>query len=96
MRTAIKALKSTAFDVIFLDHDLCGEPADPDDENTGSEVARFIAEREIACACIILHTENRAGREAMEVILPNCQSIPYSTLKKIGFHAVLKSMTEKT
>ena len=80
-----------AFDVIFLDHDLSGEPADPDDENTGSEVARFIAEHEIDCDCIILHTENRAGREAMEAILPNCQSIPYSMLKKIGLHAVLKS-----
>src|SRR5690348_4120010 len=40
-RTAIRALKDRPFDIIFLDHDLRGEPADPDDENCGSEVARF-------------------------------------------------------
>jgi CheY-like chemotaxis protein len=91
-RTAIHALKESPFDVIFLDHDLRGEPADPDDENCGSEVARFIADRDIPCKQIILHTENRIGRESMETILPQSQSIPYSKLKKIGLHTIVKSI----
>ena len=88
---AIKALKKGSFDVVFLDHDLEGEPADPADENCGSEVARFIAENEIPCGRIILHTENRAGRESMAAILANCEIIPYSKLKKVNFHSLLKT-----
>ena len=89
-KVAIKALKKNAFDVIFLDHDLREGRTDPDDENCGSEVARFIADHDVSCNCIILHTENPVGRESMESILELCQSIPYSKLKKIGLHAVLK------
>jgi CheY-like chemotaxis protein len=89
-RAAIKALKTTTFDAIFLDYDLSDTP---DDENNGGTVAYYIADHEIACGCIVLHSENRAGREAMEAILGGraCQSIPYSKLRKIGLRAVLKS-----
>jgi CheY-like chemotaxis protein len=93
-RAAIRALKKASFDIIFLDHDLRDEPADPDDENSGSEVARFIANHEIECPCIVLHTENRAGRESMEAILPQSQSIPYSRLKKVGLQSIVKSVTD--
>lgn len=93
-RAAIKALKDRPFDIIFLDHDLEDEPADPDSENCGSEVARFIAEHEIA-GRIILHTENRVGREAMEAILATCEVIPYSRLKKMGLRAVLKMSSDE-
>jgi CheY-like chemotaxis protein len=89
-RAAIKALKKGSFDVIFLDHDLEHGPADPDDENSGSEVARYIADHEITCSCIVLHTENDTGREMMKALLDKCHSIPYGRLKKLGFHAVLK------
>lgn len=89
-RAAIKALKDTSFDIIFLDHDLEGEPAESDEENSGSEVARFIAEQGIKCKCIVLHSENRVGRDSMAAILGVCHTIPYSKLKKLGFHAVLK------
>ena len=92
-RTAIRALKDGPFDIIFLDHDLQGEPADPEDENCGSEVARFIADRAIECQCIILHTENRIGRESMEAILPQSQSIPYSKLKRVRIQAILKNIS---
>ena len=90
---AINALKVVSFDLIFLDHDLGGVPTDPEDENCGSEVARYISDHKIASSTIILHTENRAGRKSMEAILSECQSIPYSKLKKIGFHSILKSST---
>jgi CheY-like chemotaxis protein len=92
-RSAIKALKDTTFDIIFLDHDLRDKPVDLDDENSGSEVARYIADHEIACQCIILHTENRIGQQSMETILPQAQSLPYGKLKKVGLHAILKSAT---
>jgi CheY-like chemotaxis protein len=94
---AIKALGRSSFDIIFLDHDLVGEPADPDEENCGSEVARFLVEQDEQRRTIILHTENAIGRSAMEAILGDqCQSIPYSKLKKVGFHAVLKSLKTQT
>ena len=91
---AIKALKKGSFDVVFLDHDLEGEPANPAEENCGSEVARFIAENDIQCKRIILHTENRVGRESMTAILGACESIPYSKLKKANFHSLLKTSSE--
>jgi CheY-like chemotaxis protein len=94
VRAAIKALKKTSFDVIFLDHDLEKGHIDPESENSGSEVARYIADHEIVCSCIVLHTENDIGRAAMESILDQCHSIPYGKLKKLGFHAVLKLATQ--
>ncbi|MBZ0306489.1 MAG: response regulator [Anaerolineae bacterium] len=93
-RAAIHALKNHPFDMMFLDHDLKGKPADPDDENSGSEVARYIAEQEIGCPCIILHTENRTGQEAMEGILSQCHVIPYSKLKKMGLSKIVASLSE--
>ena len=90
VRAAIKALKKTSFDVIFLDHDLEKGRIDPESEDSGSEVARFIADYGIACSCIILHTDNEAGREMMQAILDECHVMPYGKLKKLGFHAVLK------
>ena len=93
-RAAIKALKQASFDVVFLDHDLTNKAADLADENCGSEVARFIADYDIRCGCIILHTENAVERESMESILGESLSIPYSKLKKVGLPAILKTITE--
>jgi hypothetical protein len=78
--------------VIFLDHDLKGKPADPDDENSGSEVARFIVDSAVVCPNIILHTENRNGRESMETILSHAEAIPYSKLKKIGLRSLFERL----
>ena len=89
-KAAMKALKDGQFDLIFLDHDLDSEPIAPDDENSGSEVARFIVKEAVTCGLIILHTENRVGREAMIALLDTCQAIPYSKLKHMGLHRILK------
>jgi CheY-like chemotaxis protein len=89
-RTVIKALKKQTFDMIFLDHDLEHGVIDPNDENTGSEVARLIADQAIACDCIVIHSENRAGRDSMETLLEKCHVIPYGKLKKVGLTAILK------
>lgn len=93
-RAAIRALKHKRFDVIFLDHDLDND-TDPNNENSGSEVARFIANHEVECGSIILHSENRAGRESMAGILDKCQVLPYSKLKQTGLHRVLKLVDRK-
>lgn len=93
-KAAKKALKKQSFDIIFLDHDLRNEPIDPESDNCGTEIARYIVDHYIECDCIILHTENPIGRDAMEILLVNSQSIPYSKLKKIGFHNLLKSLTQ--
>ncbi len=89
-KTAKKALRKQAFDLIFLDHDLQGIPADPESENCGSEIARSIADRDIPYSAVILHTENDTGRDSMDAILPGCFIFPYSKIKKIGMQDVLK------
>jgi CheY-like chemotaxis protein len=94
VRAAKKALKATEFDIIFLDYDLQGIPADPESENCGSEIARYIVDHKIDCSCIILHTESMAGREAMETLLEQSHSIPYGKLKKMSLHAVLKLVVD--
>jgi CheY-like chemotaxis protein len=93
--SAIKALKTGTFEVIFLDHDLNGKKADPESDNCGSEVARYLAEIESNTAKIVLHTENSVGRESMEAILLESYSIPYGKLKKMGLAAVLKLLFEQ-
>ena len=47
-KAAKKALRKQDFDIIFLDHDLRGKPEDPDSDNCGTEVARYIVDHEIA------------------------------------------------
>jgi CheY-like chemotaxis protein len=94
-QAAINALQTIRFDIIFLDHDLEGGAADPSDENSGSEVARFIAEENIKAGCIILHTQNRIGRESMSTILMESEAIPYSKLKKIGLSAILEGCNKR-
>ena len=87
---AIKALKKQTFDVIFLDHDLEHGGSDSESANSGSAVARFIADHEIDCPCIVLHTENDRARDIMKAILEECHTIPYGKLKKSGLYGVLK------
>ena len=89
-KAAKKALRKQAFDLIFLDHDLQGVPADPESDNCGSEVARTIADRDIKYTAVILHTENDTGRDSMDGILPGCFIFPYSKIRKIGMQDVLK------
>jgi CheY-like chemotaxis protein len=94
-RAAKQALKKNSFEMIFLDHDLQGEPIDPESENSGSEVARYIAEHEIECACIVIHSENSIGSDAMAAILENSHVIPYGKLKKMGMREVMKLVEKK-
>lgn len=70
------------FDVVFLDHDLGGETfADPLGENTGSAVARWMAEHMASITTVIIHSFNAPAAEAMRsrlgdhaFYLPGCWS----------------------
>lgn len=63
---AIRMLSETAYDAVFLDHDLLPEHYDSterDDENTGYAVALWLsANKQIqSAATIIVHTRNSDG-----------------------------------
>jgi len=66
---AIEFLKETAhFDIIFLDHDLGDRVfVSSDDENTGSEVVRYLVEHsnEYSNTRFIIHSFNPIGAESM-------------------------------
>jgi len=66
---AIEFLKEIAhFDIIFLDHDLGQRTfVSPDDENTGSEVVRYLVEHsnEYSNTRFIIHSFNPIGAESM-------------------------------
>ena len=68
----ISLLKTNTYDVIFLDHDLGGETyVDPDNKNTGSEVARFINSSDIDFGnlIVIIHSMNTPAANSMKILI---------------------------
>lgn len=82
---AIAELKELDNDytVIFLDHDLGGKQyVSTKDDNTGSEVARFLATQDLEDdLMIILHTFNQIGAVNMNNLLPTSVYIPFGMFK---------------
>ena len=79
--TCIEALiENSLFDVIFLDHDLGGRVyVGTDEHNTGSTVAKWLAENPSKCSeNIIIHSLNPAGRQNMKAILPHAIEYPFA------------------
>ena len=73
------ALLSTnlSYDLICLDHDLGGKIfVDINDENSGSTVAKFLADKDIKCE-IIIHSLNYWGAKNMMNYLPQAEYIPF-------------------
>ena len=72
---AIALLLESAWDVLFLDHDLGGSIYDP----TGYEVASWLREHP---GCIpprvILHSLNPSGRARMKQALPEAVEMPFA------------------
>lgn len=65
------------YDLICLDHDLGGKVfVDIEDENTGSTVAKFLADKEIKCR-IIIHSLNIWGVKNMLQYLPQAEYNPF-------------------
>jgi CheY-like chemotaxis protein len=68
---AIEYLRMEEFDVVFLDHDLGGEQmVDTADENTGSEVVRWLTQTEKGnrhvYVTFVIHSLNTPAAESME------------------------------
>lgn len=82
---AIKILENNkSFDMIFLDHDLGGRVyVDSSEYNTGWWVAKYIADNNIQCPQIILHTLNYAGAKNMLGLLKDAVYVPFTNLVKI-------------
>lgn len=71
------------FDVIFLDHDLDGAIfVDSNDENTGYQFAKFLAEKETE-AQIIVHSMNSVGAQNIKRVLPQSDVVPFPKLIRI-------------
>lgn len=69
------------FDVIFLDHDLDDKVfVNSNEENTGYQLAKYIAENNIKFDQIIIHSMNPAGVSKMKGILPNAICAPFPVL----------------
>lgn len=79
-KEAIDKLQSSSYDVVFLDHDLADhhyQNYDSSDEQTGQEVAKFIANHRNTHknTVFVLHSLNPNGRAAMKNILKDCHVI---------------------
>lgn len=69
------------FDILFLDHDLDDRVYVPSEEpNTGYQLAKWVAERNIKFNEIILHSLNPAGVQNMKAVLPHAKIIPFTNL----------------
>jgi CheY-like chemotaxis protein len=68
------------FDLIFLDHDLDNRVfVDSEEENTGYQLAKYIAENNVRSK-IIIHSMNPYGAERMQQVLPDAQRISFPDL----------------
>ena len=69
------------FSVAFLDHDLDNEIfVDSNNENTGYQLAKYIAEKNIDIPSIIIHSMNVVGAQNMKSLLPKAEIIPFPLL----------------
>jgi len=68
------------FDLIFLDHDLDNRVfVDSEEENTGYQLAKYIAENNVR-GKIIIHSMNTYGAARMQEILPDARRISFPDL----------------
>jgi CheY-like chemotaxis protein len=68
------------FDILFLDHDLDNRVfVDSEEENTGYQLAKYIAENNVH-GKIIIHSMNPYGAARMQEILPDAQRISFPDL----------------
>ena len=69
------------FDLFLLDHDLDNQIfVEPFNENTGTQFAKFLAEKKIDDTPIIIHSYNPGGAENMNLILKTAMRIPFPIL----------------
>jgi CheY-like chemotaxis protein len=68
-------LSAFEWDVIALDYDLAGE-------ETGEEVAKYMATHRITAPRVIVHSQNAVGRKRIRAWLPDAWEIPLSRMIK--------------
>jgi CheY-like chemotaxis protein len=70
---AIQHIKTYGMnDIMFLDHDLDDRVYVPsEEENTGYQFAKFLAENSYHCKKIVIHSQNAVGAENMYHALEN-------------------------
>jgi CheY-like chemotaxis protein len=92
---AIETIKTLpVIDVLFLDHDLGGEVyVDSGREDTGAEVARWIAENKPNIKSIIIHTYNSVGAENMLYILKD-YAVDYLPFANNKFKQVVQALRD--
>ena len=82
----IAAMKKRKYTFVFLDHDLLGVPyQNMDEENTGSEVARWISKNLDSISetkQIIIHSFNEYGAENMRDLIPNSKWRPAAWIEE--------------
>lgn len=83
VKDAISAVElMEAFETFFLDHDLDDRIyVDSNEENTGFQFAKYLAEKEVE-AQFIIHSMNPQGAQNIKNMLPSASVIPFSTLLK--------------
>mgnify|MGYP000892655655 CR=1 FL=1 len=83
--SAIKALSTITFNILFLDHDLGGEVyVDILNSNTGSELARWISDNGVkGDPVVIIHSLNTVGQAYMSSLIKNPFVIPFVWTKNI-------------
>jgi CheY-like chemotaxis protein len=77
-------LSKNKYEVIMLDHDLSGEfEQNINDKNTGSEVARWIAEdpSRIGNAKVFVHSLSNEGSKNMVSLIPGAKHVKWAWLK---------------
>jgi len=72
------------WDMVFLDHDLDGQMFVPSHEpNTGWQVARHIAEKQIPIHAIFIHSMNDDGAQNMLELLPHADRVRFPNLMRL-------------
>lgn len=84
-------IENKDIDILFLDHDLDHRIyVDSNEENTGYQLVRFIAQEELTFKLAVIHSLNNYGAMRMHDLLEQYKSV--EVLKRIDF-LQLKTMT---
>lgn len=79
-KEAISKLKDSFWDIAFLDHDLGDQVFQKSGEDTGYEVAEFLAaNKDRMPGRVIIHSWNAEGAANMKSLLPDATCAPFGT-----------------
>ncbi len=80
-------VQQNKYDLLLLDHDLGGrQMVDSSEENTGYQLATFIAKTQNKDTPCITHTCNPAGADNIAGVLPHAIKVPFPSLNIAMIH----------